>query len=71
MADGDGCSMRKFEPIARLNIRRPNMVKWGLVYSKQNSKWMLARLRKDENIGSNVGYYEELDRDFHGGSLAS
>ena len=28
----------KIEPITRLNIRRPNMVKRGLVYSKQNRK---------------------------------
>ena len=34
----------KIEPITRLNIRRPNMVKRGLVYSKQNRKWMLTRL---------------------------
>ena len=30
--------MRKLEPIARLNIRRPNMVKRGLVYLQNFSK---------------------------------
>ena len=36
--------MRKLEPMAKLNIRKPNMVKLGLVYSKQNLKWMLTML---------------------------
>ena len=37
--------MRKLEPIERLNIRRPNMVKRGLTYSKQNLSHMLATTR--------------------------
>ena len=37
--------MRKLEPIARLNIRRPNMVKRGLTYSKQNLDHMLPTTR--------------------------
>ena len=54
--------MRKLEHIARLNIRRPNMVKQGLVYSKQNQKLMLTRLQKNENIGLYVGFYKESNR---------
>ena len=42
--------MRKLEPIARLNIRRPNMVKQGLVYSKQNRKWMLKRYHRQNSV---------------------
>ena len=37
--------MRKLEPIARLKIRRPNMVKRGLTYSKQNLDHMLPTTR--------------------------
>ena len=48
--------MQKFEPIARLNIIIPNMVKQGLMYSKQNLKWMLGIFLKNENIGSYAGY---------------
>ena len=59
-----GWSMRKLEPIARLSIRRANMVKRGLMYSKQKWKWMLISLWKNENIGSYVGYYEELNWGF-------
>ena len=55
--------------IRRPNIRRPNMVKRGLMYSKKNWKWMLARLWKNENIGSYVNFYEESN--FCGGSPGS
>ena len=47
-----GWSVWKFKPIGKLNIWKSNMVKGGRMYSKQNWKWMLARLWKDENIGS-------------------
>ena len=66
-----GCSMQKLEPIARLNIRKPNMVKRGRMYSKQNWKWMLARLWKDEYIASYVGYSRESSQCFCSGSLTS
>ena len=66
-----GCSMQKLEPIARLNIRRLIMVKQGCMYSKQNWKWMLARLWKDENIASYVGYSRELGHCFCNGSFMS
>ena len=66
-----GWSMRKLEPIARLKIRRPNMVKQRLMYSKQNWKWVLTRLWKNENIGSYVGYYKELNRGFCSGRSGS
>ena len=46
-----GWSMQKLEPIERLNIGRPNMVKQGLMYLKQSWKWMLTRLWKNANIG--------------------
>ena len=49
--DWRGWSVQKLEPIERLNIGRPNMVKRGLMYLKQNWKWMLTRLWKNENIG--------------------
>ena len=49
--DWRGWSVRKLEAIERLNIRRPNMVRRGLMYLKQNWKWMLTRLWKNENIG--------------------
>ena len=45
-------SMQKSEPIARLHVRRSHMVKHRRMYSKQNWKWMLARLWKNENIRS-------------------
>ena len=57
-----GWSVQKSEPISRLNIRRPNMVKQGLMYWKQNWKWMLERSWKNENIGSYVGHCEEPNR---------
>ena len=63
--------MRELEPIARFNIRSPNMVKRGLTCSKQNWKWMLTRLWKNENIASYVCYYEESYWGFLGGSLGS
>ena len=66
-----GWSMRKLEPGARLNIRRANMVKQGLMYSKQNWKWMLTRLWNNENIGSYIDSYEESNSDFRGGSSRS
>ena len=66
-----GWSVRKFEPSARLNIRRTNMVKGERMYSKQNWKWMLARLWKDENIGSYVGYSRKSNQGFCSGSLTS
>ena len=47
------------------------MVKWLLMYSKQNRKWMLMRLLKNENFGSYVGYYEESNWGFSGGSSGS
>ena len=52
VADGDAWSMKKSQPIARPHIRRSNMVKQGRMYSKQNWKWMLARLWKNENLGA-------------------
>ena len=57
--------MRKLEPIASLCIRRPNMVKRGLVYSKQNWKWI------EWKSGLCVGYYEESKQCFHDGSSRS
>ena len=45
-----GWSVRKLEVIERLNIRRPNIVRRGLIYLKQNWKWMLTRLWKNDNI---------------------
>ena len=46
-----GWSKRKVEPIARPNTWRPNLVKRGFMYSKQNWKWMLVRLWKNKNVG--------------------
>ena len=64
-------NVRKLEPIARLNIRRPNMVKRGLMYLKQNWKWMLTRLWKNETIGLYVGYSKESNPGFRGGRSRS
>ena len=66
-----GWSVRKLEHIARLNIRRPNMVKPALMYLKQNWKWMLTRLWKNENIGQYIGYSKESNRGFRGGRSRS
>ena len=64
-------SMRKLEPIARLNIRRPNKMKGGLLYPKQNWKSLVTGLWNNENIGSYVGYYKKSNLGYHGGSLGS
>ena len=61
-------SVPKFETIARLNIRRPNMAERGLMYLKQNWKWILARLWKSETIVSYIGSYEYPNQGFCGGS---
>ena len=47
-----GWTKWNFEPAARFSIWWHNLVKRGFMYSKQNWKWMLARLWKNENIGS-------------------
>ena len=49
--DWRGWSVRKLEPIERLNIGRSNMVKRGLMYLKQNWKLILTRSWKNATIG--------------------
>ena len=52
MAGRDELS-EKFKPTPRFSICWHNLFKQGFMFSKDNSKWMLARLKKkNENIGS-------------------
>ena len=67
----DGMKYARIRTHCKAKHGRPNMVKRGRMYSKQNWKWMLSRLWKNENIGPYVSCSWEPNLGIRGSSSTS